>query len=152
MIMDKITSIDKMLSTLSSSSFTSGSRGGSSSPGTATTDTAVGSTSQGTQAPVVQQRQAVPATQPTAAEQAKSDEATATTTAAKKQALNEALSALQSNNTSLDFSIDQASGVLVVKVVDKATGDVVRQIPAEEVLVMRQQAEKTRGVLFNKVM
>jgi len=100
----------------------------------------------------VQQRQAVPATQPTAAEQAKSDEATATITAAKKQALNEALSALQKNNTSLDFSIDQASGVLVVKVVDKATGDVVRQIPAEEVLVMRQQADKQRGVLFNKVL
>jgi len=147
--MDKITFIDKLPTKLpSSSSLVSGNSRGGGSSGTTTAETAVvGTTSQSNQIPSSEQQQQV------TTQQVQNDEAAATaTTEAKKKALNEALTALQSNNTSLDFSIDQTSGVLVVKVVDKATGDVVRQIPAEEVLVMRQQAEKMRGVLFNKVM
>jgi flagellar protein FlaG len=34
----------------------------------------------------------------------------------------------------LQFSVDQDSGSVVVKVVDRGTGDVLRQIPAEEML------------------
>lgn len=150
--MNKITMVDKLPTTLASSAFPNGNgRGGGSSGTTAAAETAVvGTTSQSGQTTTTQQSQDV-ATQQVASTQ-QSTEST-TTSEEKKKALKEALSALQGESTSLDFSIDDASGSLVVKVVDKESGEVVRQIPSEEVLFMRQQqVDKTRGGLFDKVM
>ena len=41
---------------------------------------------------------------------------------------------LNIKNNSLEFSVDQASGKNVVKIIDKTTKEVVRQIPSEEAL------------------
>lgn len=145
--MDKITFLDKIPSSLSSPGFLGGNtKGGSSADGTTAGVTVAGTASQSEQ--VV----STPAQETTASIQQTQKAATKASELDQK-ALKEALSTLQTDNTSLSFSIDDTSGTVVIKVVDKTSGDVVRQIPAEEVLVMRQQqVEKSRGVLLNKVM
>jgi flagellar protein FlaG len=50
----------------------------------------------------------------------------------------------------LQFSIDQDTGRSVIKVTDAATGEVIRQIPSEEVLSLDQALDRMQGVLFNK--
>ena len=94
-----------------------------------------------------QSEQTVPTpAQETAASVQQTQKAATKASELDQKALKEALSTLQTDNTSLNFSIDDTSGTVVIKVVDKTSGDVVRQIPAEEVLVLRQQqVEKSRG-------
>ena len=48
----------------------------------------------------------------------------------------------------LNFSIDEDLGVPVVKVIDKHTDKVIRQIPTEEVLEMSKNLDKLVGVLY----
>jgi len=48
----------------------------------------------------------------------------------------------------LQFSIDDTSGTTVVKVVDAETDEVIRQIPAEDVLELRKRLEEAEGVIF----
>jgi flagellar protein FlaG len=47
----------------------------------------------------------------------------------------------------LNFTIDEASGETVIKVVDPATDEVVRQIPSEEVLRIARSLESGKGFL-----
>lgn len=49
----------------------------------------------------------------------------------------------------LHFAVDNQTGETVVKVVDRATDEVVRQIPSEEVLRLRQRLAEMTGVLFD---
>jgi flagellar protein FlaG len=49
----------------------------------------------------------------------------------------------------LEFSVDKETGVTVIKVLDIETGEVVRQIPPEEVLAFMRQFEKN-GPLFSR--
>lgn len=144
--MNKITFLDKIPSSLSSSGLLGGNAKSSSSDGTTAGVTVAGTASQS--------EQVVPTpAQETAASVEQTQKAATKASELDQKALKEALSTLQTDNTSLSFSIDDTSGTVVIKVVDKTSGDVVRQIPAEEVLVLRQQqVEKSRGVLFNKVM
>lgn len=48
----------------------------------------------------------------------------------------------------LHFSIDDDSGSTVVKVVDPETDEVIRQIPAQEVLELRKRLQEAEGVIF----
>lgn len=48
----------------------------------------------------------------------------------------------------LRFSVDDATGRTVVKVIDSATEQVVRQIPADEILAIAENLEALQGVLF----
>lgn len=48
----------------------------------------------------------------------------------------------------LDFSIDEETGTFVVKVIDKDSGEVIRQLPTEEVLRIAEQLDEMRGLLF----
>ena len=64
---------------------------------------------------------------------------------------------MQTNNRQLNFSVDEASSKLVVKVTDAESGKVIRQIPSEEVLKLterlqdfRTEVGKTVGLLFDK--
>jgi flagellar protein FlaG len=52
-------------------------------------------------------------------------------------------------NTSLNFEIHEKTGELVVKVVDRNTSEVIRQIPREELLKLHDKLEELRGVLFS---
>lgn len=49
---------------------------------------------------------------------------------------------IQSLNRNLEFSIDEGSGAMVVKVVDADTKEVIRQIPREEVLALAQHLKE----------
>lgn len=48
----------------------------------------------------------------------------------------------------LQFSVDKDSGDAVIKVVDRATDEVLRQIPGEDVLRLRKRLEEAAGVFF----
>jgi len=48
----------------------------------------------------------------------------------------------------LHFSVDQESGSTVIKVIDRETDEVVRQIPSEELVRLRQRLEEAAGVIF----
>ena len=46
---------------------------------------------------------------------------------------------------SLEFSVDADTGTHVIKVIDRNSGDVVRQIPPEEVLAFLRQLQYSKG-------
>ncbi len=46
---------------------------------------------------------------------------------------------VQNVQRELNFSIDESSGMTVVKIIDSQTDEVIRQIPAEEVLAIAEQ-------------
>ena len=50
----------------------------------------------------------------------------------------------------LKFSIDEDSGQTVVKIVDTATDEVIRQIPSEEMLAIAQALDKIQGLLIKQ--
>ncbi|MHB9797238.1 flagellar protein FlaG [Pseudomonas sp. MT3] len=54
----------------------------------------------------------------------------------------------QSVTRNLNFSIDDSTGDVVVKVIDGESGKVVRQIPSEEVLKLAAQLDDIRSLMF----
>jgi flagellar protein FlaG len=64
---------------------------------------------------------------------------------------------VQISNRQLNFSVDEGSNKLVVKVTDVESGEVIRQIPSEEVLKLSERLQEMQtevgtavGLLFNK--
>jgi flagellar protein FlaG len=51
---------------------------------------------------------------------------------------------------SLEFSIDDDSKDIVVKVIDQSTKEVVRQIPSQEALDIAKSLDKMRGLLLRQ--
>ncbi len=49
-------------------------------------------------------------------------------------------------NSEISFSIDNASGVSVVKIIDSQSKDVIRQFPSEEAIQIAQALDKLQGV------
>lgn len=68
------------------------------------------------------------------------------------ESLGEAVSSIkdfvQSIRRDLNFDLDDSSGKMVVKVTDRASGEVVRQIPTEEALRLAENLEEARSLLF----
>ncbi len=64
-----------------------------------------------------------------------------------ENAVKELSEGAQNTQRSLEFSIDESSGRTVIKVVDKITQEVIRQIPEEEVLALAARLEKGTGRL-----
>jgi flagellar protein FlaG len=52
-------------------------------------------------------------------------------------------------NTSLEFLVDQDSGRNVIKVIDKTSGDLVKQYPTEEVLAIVAKLSESPGAFIN---
>ena len=52
--------------------------------------------------------------------------------------------------TRLNFSVDEETGSFVVKVIDNETGDIIKQIPPEEMLNLRASLAELVGVLFDE--
>jgi len=75
-------------------------------------------------------------------------EATEEQIAAIQDRVVELNSYMQNLNRSLQFSIDQQSGDTIIKVIDSETDELIRQIPAEELLVLRSSLEEYRGMLL----
>lgn len=72
-----------------------------------------------------------------------------------RQNLKSAISMLNeqmaSTKQGLGFSFDESINSAVIKVSNIHTGEVVRQIPSEEVLRMAHKIDDLKGILYNKV-
>lgn len=53
---------------------------------------------------------------------------------------------IQSEQRDLQFSVDEASGQTIVRVTDRETGDLIRQIPNEVFLTLAEQARKNEAI------
>lgn len=51
-------------------------------------------------------------------------------------------------NTELRFVVDTRSKDVVIKIVDQESGQVIRQIPSEEIISLRERMSELIGVLF----
>jgi flagellar protein FlaG len=50
----------------------------------------------------------------------------------------------------LEFSVDEVSGVRVVKVIDRATQELIRQIPSAEMLEIAKALDRLQGILLKQ--
>jgi uncharacterized FlaG/YvyC family protein len=66
-----------------------------------------------------------------------------------KQAALEINQAIKSLNDHLQFSVDDTTKSVVVKLIDGDTGQVLRQIPSEEILRLRAYYREHEGLLVN---
>lgn len=48
----------------------------------------------------------------------------------------------------LNFSIDDSTGITVIKVTDALSGDVIRQMPTEDALRLAERLDEMRSLLF----
>jgi flagellar protein FlaG len=69
-----------------------------------------------------------------------------------KQKLNEVVKNmndfLQMVRRTLQFSVDDESGEMVIQIKDAETNQVIRQIPSEEMIKLAKQMDKLKGLLF----
>jgi flagellar protein FlaG len=56
---------------------------------------------------------------------------------------------MQQMQRRLRFNVDEASGHIVVKVIDTETNEVIRQIPSEEMLAMMKHINEFDGLILN---
>ena len=59
---------------------------------------------------------------------------------------------LQESQTKLGFQVDQATDSLVIKVMNKQTGELVRQIPTEVAVRLLQNPNALKGLLFDEAL
>lgn len=57
---------------------------------------------------------------------------------------------VQGYASELKFSVDEDSGIGLVKVIDTQSKEVIRQIPSEEVVAIAQSIEKLQGLLLRQ--
>lgn len=70
-------------------------------------------------------------------------------TEALKTAVQDIQKFVQSVRRNLEFSIDEASGKVVVKVIASETGEVVRQLPSAEALKIADSLQNAHSLLFD---
>ncbi len=56
---------------------------------------------------------------------------------------------LKDLNIKLSFKVDKKTHDVIVRIINKETGELIRQIPPQELLKLRQKLEELVGVLFN---
>ena len=66
------------------------------------------------------------------------------------QRIRKAIEEFQGRATDLEFRIDDQTDQVIVRVVNKASGKVIRQIPPEELIEMSKRLADLRGILFNQ--
>jgi flagellar protein FlaG len=62
-----------------------------------------------------------------------------------KSAMAQGSSILQATNRNLEFQVDDSTKKVVVKIVDSESGDVVRQIPSEQMLAFIKRMQELEG-------
>ena len=67
-----------------------------------------------------------------------------------KDAVKAANDFVQPINNAVEFSLDKDSDKMIVKVVDTATREVIRQFPSEEMLALAQALDKIQGLLIKQ--
>lgn len=63
------------------------------------------------------------------------------------QRANDTVQVLRSN---LQFTVDEATGIDVVKFVDITTKEIIRQIPSEEMLALARRLDEIKGLLIKE--
>ncbi len=53
-------------------------------------------------------------------------------------------------NSNLEFSVDNDTGQLVVKIIDRATKEVIRQMPSEEMLAIAKALDSIKGLFVKQ--
>ena len=66
-----------------------------------------------------------------------------------KQAVRDLNTYVQSLRRDLHFTIDDESGKTIVKVMDPESGEMIRQIPSEELLAIARTLQQAQGLLLN---
>ncbi|HEN8801197.1 flagellar protein FlaG [Pseudomonas sp. CM25] len=66
-----------------------------------------------------------------------------------EKAVGEIRDFVQSSQRQLDFSIDDASGRVVVKVIATQSGEVIRQLPSELALKLAESLSEASSLLFD---
>ena len=64
---------------------------------------------------------------------------------------NQTLDALANSNRTLRFDVDDSTGQVVVKVVDRNSLEVLRQVPSEELLEVSTRVSELRALLFDQL-
>lgn len=59
-------------------------------------------------------------------------------------------SQLRSMNRSIQFSIDKGTHDIIVKVVDKESGEVIRQLPPESIIKLRERMADIAGLIVEE--
>ena len=54
------------------------------------------------------------------------------------------------SNYHLYFSLDEDTGETVISVIDNKTGEIVRQIPPDEILQLKKKMEEIHGLLLDR--
>ncbi|MEO8163843.1 MAG: flagellar protein FlaG [Betaproteobacteria bacterium] len=67
-----------------------------------------------------------------------------------KKAVDSANSALKTISSELEFAIDASTSKTVVRVIDSATQQVIRQIPSEEMLAIARSVDRMQGLLLKQ--
>jgi flagellar protein FlaG len=65
-----------------------------------------------------------------------------------KEAIDHVVSAANNYNHKIKLEVD--NDIMIVKVIDEETGEVIRQIPPEELVALSKHAKDLKGLLINK--
>lgn len=87
---------------------------------------------------------------PQAVEEEKSAEPAAISDIQLKGAIDAANEYIKPINSAVQFSMDKDSGSTVIKVMDTATKEVIRQIPSEEMLAIAKALNHIQGLLIKQ--
>ena len=72
------------------------------------------------------------------------------TTVEVNETIEEINNFLQDTKRNLSFSVDENSGTNIIMVKDAESDEVIRQMPSEELLVLRKKMDDVVGILFDK--
>ena len=86
----------------------------------------------------------------------KEDEKVASSEDVKKQdvntqgAIEKIVSSAKIFNKKLELELEKDLGIMIVKVIDSETNEVIRQIPAEEMVELSKNAKDLKGLLIDR--
>lgn len=68
----------------------------------------------------------------------------------KVKSIERALEAVKSHQTSLEMSVHEQTNEVVIRVLDKETGELIREVPSEKILDMVSKFMEMNGMLFDE--
>jgi flagellar protein FlaG len=68
----------------------------------------------------------------------------------KVKSIERALEAVKSHQTSLEMSVHEETNEVVIRVLDKETGELIREVPSEKILDMVSKFMEMNGMLFDE--
>lgn len=67
-----------------------------------------------------------------------------------KQAVEQVNKAVQSFSHNLQFSVDEDTNKTIVRVVDTSSGELIRQIPSQEIIEIAKALDKLQGMIIRQ--